>query len=203
MEEKPFTLQGASRTSPTIGDESTLLVGNAIDCNVADTLTIGASNATDIVVAADVEFLGDVTFSAAPKGSIQKRSIVIGVSGSGAAATLTTVGLSQVINIGAVLPANAMVLAADLALTPFSGNSATSVTVKIGTSGDNDAIVATSNLFEAAVDGKASAVTAGIAPTKLFVTAGAQLLATITSDVNVSTLTAGQLTANVAFVVLP
>jgi hypothetical protein len=59
---KPFTDNAADRQSPTIGDSDTLLCGNAIDASTATTLTIGATNATDIVVVADIEFQGTTTF---------------------------------------------------------------------------------------------------------------------------------------------
>jgi hypothetical protein len=96
-----------------------------------------------------------------------------------------------------------MTLGVDLALAPFSGGGASAVSADIGTSGDDDAIVSTADLFAAAVDGKCPDMPAGIAPYKLFTSAGAQLTVTITSDVNVSTLTAGQVVATVAFVALP
>ncbi len=162
----------------------------------AGALAFGGS-ATSIVAAAPI------AFAAAQTGTIQKRTVTVGVSGSAAEVELTTVGLAQVINLGTVLPANAMVLGVDLALTPFSGGGAGAVSGDVGTAGDDDAIVSTADLFAAAVDGKASDMPAGIAPFKLFTSAGAQLLLTITSDVNVSTLTAGQVVATVSFVALP
>jgi hypothetical protein len=46
----------------------------------------------------------------------------------------------------------------------------------------------------------ASSLPAGIAPFKIFTTAGAQLLATIAADVNVAALTAGAATITIGFV---
>lgn len=184
----------AGATLGTTGSGNINLPNNGSAKFQIEGVAVGAN-----VTAANLDAITGGTFA----GMIQKRMVTIGVSGSGAEVELTTVGLSQVINLGAVLPANAMVLGADLALTPFSGGGATAVSGDIGTVGDDDAIVSTADLFAAAVDGKASSMPDGIAPNKRFVSAGAQLIITITGDVNVSTLTAGQVVATVAFVALP
>lgn len=179
------SIAGLALYAPTIG---------RVD---AGALSFGGS-ATSIVAGAPI------TFAAAQTGTIQKRAVTVGVSGSGAEAELTTVGLSQVVNLGAVLPANAQVLGATIALaTPFTGGGAGAVSIDIGTSGDDDAIVSTADAFAAAVDGMISDMPAGIAPFKIFTGAGAQLIATFTGDVNVSTLTAGAATITVSFSALP
>lgn len=186
--ENAFTLEGANRQSPTIASTNQLNIGAGIDRADAGALTIGG-NATSVVIAAPV------TLPATQLGTIQTRSVTIGH------ADLTDADGEQAINIGAVLPANSMVLGVNVALaTPFTGGGAGSVLLDIGTSGDPDAIVANADLFAAAVDGMASALPAGIAPFKLFVSAGAQLLATIAADVNVAALTAGAATITVGFV---
>lgn len=139
----------------------------------------------------------DTAVSATAVGKIQTRTVTIGH------ADLTDLDGEQSINIGAVLPANAMILAVDVALaTSFTGGGAGQVLLDIGTSGDPDAIVANCDLFAAAVDGAASMMPAGIAPFKLFVSAGAQLLATVAADVNVDLLTAGAATITVSFVAI-
>lgn len=186
--ETPFTLEGSNRQSPTIADANVLKVGSGIDTNAAGALSIGAANATSIVLGAPV------TFAATQTGSVQKRTVTIGH------ADLTDADGEQAINIGAVLPANAQILAVAVALaTPFTGGGAGSVLLDIGTSGDPDAIVANCDLFAAAVDGQASTMPSGIAPFKRFVSAGAQLLATIAADVDVADLTAGAATITVLF----
>jgi hypothetical protein len=190
--ESPFTRESASRTDPVIGSTSTLLVGAGIDSSTAGTLTIGATNATSIVLSAPV------TFDSVQAGTIQTRTVTIGH------ADLTDADGEQAINIGAVLPANSMIVGVNVALaTPFSGGTATSVLLDIGTSGDPDAIVSNCDLFAAAVNGVASSMPAGIAPFKLFVSAGAQLLATVAADDDVADLVAGAATITVSFVALP
>lgn len=187
--ENAFTLEGANRQSPTIASTNQLAVGSGIDTSAAGALTIGGTNATSIVMSAPV------TLPTTQLGTIQTRTVTIGH------ADLTDADGEQSINIGAALPANSMILAVDVALaTPFSGGTATSVLLDIGTSGDPDAIVSNCNLFAAAVDGKASSMPAGIAPFKLFTGAGAQLLATIAADDDVADLTAGSCTVTVSFV---
>jgi len=189
---KPFTDNAADRQSPTIGDSDTLLCGAAIDRSTAGALTIGATNATSIIMGAPV------TLPATQVGTIQTRSVEITHT------TLDAVATSQTINIGAVLPANALVLGVNVAVaTSTTGGGAGSCVVDIGTSGDVDALIDGANVFAAAVDGMASARPLGIASNKLFVAAGTQLIATVISDVNVSLLTAGAFTVTVAFVILP
>jgi hypothetical protein len=188
--EYPFTRESASRTDPVIGAASTLIVGAGIDRASAGALTIGGT-ATSIVVAAPM------TLPATQLGTIQTRTVAITHT------TLDTAALTQTINIGAVLPANAMIVGVNVAnTTPTTGGGASSVVVDIGTSGDVDALVDGANVFAAAVDGMVSTQPRGIAPNKVFVAAGAQLIATVICDVNVSLLTAGSFTITVAFVAI-
>lgn len=177
------------QVTPEVADDEFVDVGAGIVA-AGNTLTIGDASTT-------VEIPGEVTFGATQTKTIQTRSVTI------THVTLNAAALSQAINIGAVLPANAMILGANVAIaTPTTGGSATSCTVDIGTSGDVDALIDGADVFAAAVDGMASTHPLGIAPNKLFVTAGAQLIATVTSDVNVSLLTAGSFTVTVAFAAL-
>jgi hypothetical protein len=187
--ESPFTRESASRTDPVVGSTSTLLCGAGIDASTAGALTIGGTNATSIVMSAPV------TLPTTQLGTLQFRSVTITHTTLDAAAT------SQAINIGDTLPANSMVVGVNVAITTATtGGGATSCVVDIGTSGDVDALIDGANVFAAAVDGMASSRPLGIAPNKLFVSAGAQLTATVISDVNVSLLTAGSFTITVAFV---
>lgn len=129
-------------------------------------------------------------------GGIAKRTVTVGH------ADLTAAALTEAVNIGTALPANARILGVAIKLaTPFSGGGASAVSVDIGSSGDADAIVDGANLFAAAVDGQASTQPVGIAPSKHFATA-TQLTATFISDVNVVGLTAGAVTIDVIYAVL-
>ena len=175
--------------TPEVADDELVNVGAGI-VGAGDTLTIGTEEQT-------IEIPGPITFGSEQTGTIQTRSVTITHT------TLNAAALSQAINIGAVLPANSMILGANVAITtPTTGGGAASCTVDIGTAGDVDAIVDGANVFAAAVDGMASDRPLGIAPNKLFVAAGAQLIATVASDVNVSLLTAGSFTITVTFVAL-
>jgi len=188
--EYPFTRESASRTDPVVGSTSTLIVGAGIDRATAGALTIGG-NATSIVVAAPM------SLAASQLGTIQTRTVTITHT------TLDAAALTQTINIGAVLPANAMIVGVNVAqATATTGGGASSCVVDIGTSGDVDALVDGANVFAAAVDGMVSTQPRGIAPNKVFVTAGAQLIATVIGDVNVALLTAGSFTITVAFVAI-
>lgn len=87
-------------------------------------------------------------------------------------ADLTDADTSQTLDLFDV-PAGAQLLGVpDVALgTPFSGGGNNALALDIGTAGDDDAIVNAADLYAAAVDGKASSVPAGIAPTKRFAAA--------------------------------
>lgn len=182
----------------TTGDDATLSTYQTVQALRFDAPTFGRADAGALSfggAATSIVAGAPITFDAAQVGVIQTRTVTIGH------ADLTDADGEQSINIGAVLPANSMILAVDVALaTPFSGGTATSVLLDIGTSGDPDAIVVNCDLFAAAVDGKASSMPAGIAPFKLFTSAGAQLLATVAADDDVADLVAGACTITVSFV---
>ena len=182
----------------TTGDDATLSTYQTVQALRFDAPTFGRADAGALSfggAATSIVAGAPITFDAAQVGVIQTRTVTIGH------ADLTDADGEQSINIGAVLPANAMILAVDVALaTPFSGGTATSVLLDIGTSGDPDAIVANCDLFAAAVDGKASTMPAGIAPFKLFTSAGAQLKASVAADDDVADLVAGACTITVSFV---
>lgn len=182
----------------TTGDDATLSTYQTVQALRFDAPTFGRADAGALSfggAATSIVAGAPITFDAAQVGVIQTRTVTIGH------ADLTDADGEQSINIGAVLPANAMILSVDVALaTPFSGGTATAVLLDIGTSGDPDAIVVNCDLFAAAVDGKASSMPAGIAPFKLFTSAGAQLLATVAADDDVADLVAGACTITVSFV---
>jgi len=119
-----------------------------------------------------------------------------------AVADLVDVATSQVLSFAAALPANARILASDVELgTPFTGGGAATCTVDLGDAGDPDALLDGTDVLSAAVDGQAADHVLGIAPNKSYVGA-ATLTVTVTSDVNVSTLTAGALTVAVLYTVI-
>lgn len=146
-------------------------------------------------------FSGQVVtdLNAMDTAAITKRSVAVAYTDLAAG---NTNGASVAINIGAALPANARILSANIRLaTPFTGGSASAVTVDIGTTGDPNAIVAAADVLSAAVDGQASSMPFGIAPFKFFSSAGAQLKATFTPDGGhqLANLTAGSCTIEVLF----
>jgi hypothetical protein len=116
-------------------------------------------------------------------------------------ANLTTAALSQTINFANAIEAGSRILGHSIALaTPFTGGGASACTLDLGDAGDTDALIDGADIFAAAVDGEASAITLGISPNKSFA-AATTLSVTITSDVNVSTLAAGSLTVSVLYAV--
>lgn len=129
----------------------------------------------------------------------QKRTVTVGH------ADLTDADTSQDINIGAILPANARILGVDMrAQTSFSGGTVSALEVDIGTSGDIDALIDGAGVFAAAVDGGPATMPKGIRPNKTFVAAGAQLVARfVSTGDNLVNLTAGSVTIDVLFCVLP
>lgn len=160
------------------------------------------SNAAGYIAATVAGQLTEVKAIADAGMPVQKRSLHL----TQADLTDAVNGEAQAINIGAVLPANARIVGADIKLTtPFTGGGVASVACDIGTAGDIDAIVDGADMLAAAVDGQSSTRPNGIAPNKHFVAAGAQLIATFTPDVAkpLVDLTAGEATIDVLFVVLP
>lgn len=131
------------------------------------------------------------------QGVIGERTLTVLESDLNAAAT------TQDINIGAALPARAMILGVSFsAFTPFTGGGVT-LTLDIGSSGDADAIKDGVDLSTAAVDGQPATAPNGVAPNKTFV-ASTQLVAHfIGAGGNVSALTAGAVTIRVQYVQLP
>lgn len=137
-------------------------------------------------------------------GLVQKRTLTIRHDTPELVAEADN-GDAVTLNIGAPLPANSRILGVDMrGYTPFTGGGATAVTVDVGTTGDIDAIVDGADVFAAAVDGGPATMPAGIRPNKTFA-AGAQLIATIDPDAlhNLADLTAGEVTIDVLFTVLP
>jgi hypothetical protein len=132
---------------------------------------------------------------------LQKRSLRITFDGNAGSADLNAAATTQTFSIGAVLPANARIVSVNVPLaTPAAGGGASACVVALGTAGDPVALVSSADVFSAAVDGQASAMTLGKAPFKLFASAGAQLQARVTvTGANASALTAADFTVEVFF----
>ncbi len=142
--------------------------------------------------------LGDAVATADAGVALQKRTVTVGH------ADLTDADTSQTISIGAVLPANARILGVAIhTVTTFAGGTATDLVVDIGTADDVDALIDGADVFGTIVDGQALARPLGIAPNKLFASAGAQLTATfVSTGDNLVNLTSGTCTIDVLFSVL-
>lgn len=113
---------------------------------------------------------------------------------------LSAAALTKTIDAATQLPPGAHVLAVNMrALTPFAGPSVTALTCKVGDANDDDAIVSTSNLFAAAVDGQASVVTYGIAPNKRYAAATTLKFLFTAVGANLSALNAGAVTIDVTY----
>ena len=117
-------------------------------------------------------------------------------------ADLTTVGTSQVINIGDALPADVLVLGASVQVVEMAvGASLTNLVIDVGDSDDDDCHVAALELFASRTVGdrleKPGARVAGGDD-------ASQLIATFTSTgANLSVLTAGQFDVVVVYQALP
>lgn len=188
--------------------DATLTV-NKIDASDDETtLTVGATLASKIEIGRagqDVEIKGTLTTEPSISNGVQKRTVTVAYNNAALVAANSNGGAATV-NIGATLPANARILGVDMrALTPFTGGSASAVTVDVGTSADVDALVDGADVFAAAVDGGPTTMPAGVRPNKTFATVGAQLIATFAPDGGhqLANLTAGSVIIDVLFTVLP
>lgn len=127
---------------------------------------------------------------------VQKRTVAIGE----ADLTNAVNGSAQVLNVGAVLPANAVVVAHEVNVaTLFSGGSASAVKVDVGGTAAT-AIVNQMDVFTGAATGALSPRTGAHAQGKF---SAEQLVATFTPDGghSLANLTAGALTVTVWFYV--
>ena len=119
---------------------------------------------------------------------LQKRTVTVGE------AALT--GASTTVAIGAALPTNAVVLAHEIIVNTQGVLAGNDLTVKIGGT-DDDAIVASTDLDALAAGSYQG--TLGVHPRGFF---SAQQLNVIFAAANLATLSAGNWTVNVWFVVL-
>lgn len=108
---------------------------------------------------------------------------------------LTASALSQAVAL-TNFPANALVAGSCVEVdTPFSGGGATSASAKVGDAGDDDELMGETSIFTG-VSGLVGAAPAGEIPR---FENGYAPLCTITSDVNVDTLTAGVLQVHIFY----
>jgi hypothetical protein len=204
--ESPFTRESVSRTDPVVGTASTLLCGAGIDASAAGALGIGITNATTITigqVGQTVSFPGTISPTPSIANGVQKKTVTVAFDNAALAAAATN-GLAASVNIGTALASNARILGFDMrSLTPFNGGGASAVSVDVGTSGDVNALIATADVFGAAVDGGPATMPLGVRPNKTFA-AGGQLIATFTPDAGhkLSLLTAGSVVIDVLYTIL-
>jgi len=131
-------------------------------------------------------------------GVVQKRTVTVGH----ADLTNAVNGASDTINVGAVLPSNAVVVASEVNIaTLFSGGGATAVKLDLGGT-DIDAIGAQHDVFTGAATGALDLTPAGVHVSGLF--SAEQLVATFTPDGahTLLGLDAGALTITVWFITL-
>lgn len=159
---------------------------------------VGIEDAATLYTATDVEAaLAEVKALADAAIALGKRTVRIQHTDL----TDAVNGEAEVENIGAVLPANAVVLAHEVQVdTLFSGGGATAVKLDIGGT-DPDAIVSQQDVFTGATTGATSARTGVHAQGKF---SAQQLVATFTPDGGhtLNDLTAGDLTITVWYSVL-
>ena len=159
---------------------------------------IGIEDDADLFTAEDVEAaLAEVKTLADAAIALGKRTVQI----THADLTDAVAGEAQVINIGAVLPANAVVLGHEVLVTTlFSGGSVSAVALEIGGT-DADAIVDAMDVFTGAATGSLSPRTGVHAQGKF---SAQQLTATFTPDGAhaLLALTAGDITITVWYSVL-
>lgn len=156
---------------------------------------VSSSNSTAAAAALAAAVAAQATADAGI--GVVKRTVTIGH----ADLTDAVAGEAQVINIGAVLPANAVVLAHEVNVaTLFSGGSVSAVKLDVGGT-DADAIVSQMDLFTGAATGALSPRTGVHAQGKF---SAEQLIATFTPDGGhtLLALTAGSVTITVWYFVL-
>lgn len=170
----------ATTGSAAIGHDAEATVKAGLDaCTRAATLAAagGAALVGSAVGGLNVEQRLAATEAVANgnNGAI-KRTVTVGH----ADLTEAVAGTPQVVNIGAVLPANSRILSYNIHGTELTGGGTVSVGLDIGTAGDPNAIVAAADALTAFVDGECSSAPAGISPHKQV--GAAQLIATFTPD---------------------
>lgn len=130
--------------------------------------------------------------------TVQKRTLHV-VFGD-----LAIANTVRVLPLDVPLPAGAQIIGIGVRLgTPFTGGAINAGAVKVGPAGNDAELLASSDVFAAAVNGQASTHVEGIAPHADY-TVATQLLATFTSGgANWNAATAGACDIDVLFAVVP
>ena len=162
---------------------------------------IGIQDAGNLITATTVEgALAEIAAVTDGGAVIQKRELRVQHGDPGFPAGDAN-GTADVINLGAVLPANAIVLATEVNIaTLFSGGGLTAVKLDVGGT-DAQGIVKQQDVFTGATSG-ATALRTGNLPVGKY--SGQQLVLTFTPDAGhkMSAATAGDLTVDVWYSVL-
>jgi hypothetical protein len=131
-------------------------------------------------------------------GVVQKASLVLGF------AQCTAAALTQTFDVGAVLPADSRIIAAEMRIaTDFSGGSVASATLSVGITGRTTDIFDAVNVFTGAtlLNVPSTAPTVGGVDPFAYYASASQLIATLTTTTaDVNALTAGALTVDVLYV---
>jgi hypothetical protein len=137
---------------------------------------------------------------AAANTGIVKRTITVTQADDLAAVDDTT--LTK--NLGAILPTNARLVGCEISVgTLISGGAINAVTASIGVTGTAAAIGQATSVFTGAT-GFPKALTAGASGYMMHSLSGLQATVTVTSTgANLSAATAGSITANLYYIVLP
>jgi hypothetical protein len=171
------TSNGEGASLVGIEDSGTLITGTTVEAALAENRALINTNTAAI---------------------FQKRTLNV----TQADLTESSDGVAQALNIGAALPANAVVVASEVDITTlFSGGGATAVTIDVGGT-DADAIGDGHDVFTGAATGKLAFSTAGVHPVGSF--SSEQLTITFTPDGShdLADLDAGELDVTVWFHVL-
>lgn len=197
------SIQAAGGTGCTWSSADATVAAAALDAQAARRESKSPEECARIMLAAVASSISatantaNTTANTAAAAKIDKRTVTIGH----ADLTDAVNGEAQAINVGAVLPANAVVLAHEVNIaTLFSGGGATAVKMDLGGT-DADAILSQLDVFTGAATGALSPGT-GVHPQGKF--GAEQLKATFTPDAGHSLdgLTAGALTITVWYAVL-
>lgn len=186
------TPAGTALTIPSTADLASV-------ANAKGASTVGVEDAGGLYTATNVETaLAEVKAIADAAIGLQKRTVTV------THATLTddVDGEAQTVNVGAVLPANAIILASEVTIaTPFSGGGVSAVKMDLGGT-DIDAIIKQLELVTDQPTETERQAAVGIKPQGTY--SAQQLVATFTSDGghDVEDLTAGSVTITVWFSVL-
>jgi len=130
--------------------------------------------------------------TAARKFGPRRMTVTIGE------AALTAAALTEIVTIGAI-PAGSQVLAVNIAVSPAFAGITGPVSVSIGSTGDDDALVADA-VVSTAVDGMSSTRPLGISPNKVFAAETTLNATFISASGNLVDCSAGSCTIEIIYV---